>query len=214
MQTHYVISEGQPELDVKPSLSLPSGVEVGLSQPAAHSDSLESQVAGVQQQQTTQYILATTTNGDGNGESASWKARNCLCGEIQLEQLTKPSYLEHLGVSLEHLLKQLAVLHLLPMLYKVLTVTLKRDPWPVRGTAAFFLRDGKRKQKLSFVWTFFCLIPEEPYFSTCGWMYCIWYRFQQRRKRFSKQGGVAGRICPVNFFDIYNLRKGSWGMPL
>ncbi|XP_044295500.1 PR domain zinc finger protein 10 isoform X1 [Varanus komodoensis] len=65
-QTHYVIAESQPELDVKPNLSLSSAVEVDLSQPPAHSDSLESQTAN--QQQATQYIITTTTNGDGNGD--------------------------------------------------------------------------------------------------------------------------------------------------
>ncbi|XP_053125292.1 PR domain zinc finger protein 10 isoform X2 [Hemicordylus capensis] len=66
-QTHYVIAEGQPELDVKPNLSLSSAVEVGLPQPSPHSDSLESQTAS--QQQTTQYIITTTTNGDESSDA-------------------------------------------------------------------------------------------------------------------------------------------------
>ncbi|KAL8173725.1 UNVERIFIED_CONTAM: PR domain zinc finger protein 10 [Gekko kuhli] len=65
-QTHYVISGGQSELDVKPNLSLSSGVEVGLAQPSTHSEPLESPTAN--QQQTTQYIITTTTNGNGSNE--------------------------------------------------------------------------------------------------------------------------------------------------
>ncbi|KAJ6656070.1 hypothetical protein lerEdw1_004476 [Lerista edwardsae] len=59
-QTQYVIAGSQPDLDVKPNLSLSSGVEVGLSQAPAHSDSLESQAANPQP--ATQYIITTTTN--------------------------------------------------------------------------------------------------------------------------------------------------------
>ncbi|XP_074018418.1 PR domain zinc finger protein 10 isoform X4 [Numenius arquata] len=65
-QTHYVISEGQPDLDVKQNSSLPSEVQVGVSQPPAHTDSLESQTSS--QQPTTQYIITTTTNGSGGSE--------------------------------------------------------------------------------------------------------------------------------------------------
>uniref|UniRef100_A0A8C3PL48 PR domain zinc finger protein 10 n=1 Tax=Calidris pygmaea TaxID=425635 RepID=A0A8C3PL48_9CHAR len=65
-QTHYVISEGQPDLDVKQNSSLPSEVPVGVSQPPAHTDSLESQTSS--QQPTTQYIITTTTNGSGGSE--------------------------------------------------------------------------------------------------------------------------------------------------
>ncbi|NXK16859.1 PRD10 protein, partial [Arenaria interpres] len=65
-QTHYVISEGQPDLDVKQNSSLPSEVQVGVSQPPAHTDSLESQAGS--QQPTTQYIITTTTNGSGGSE--------------------------------------------------------------------------------------------------------------------------------------------------
>ncbi|NXN30319.1 PRD10 protein, partial [Nycticryphes semicollaris] len=66
-QTHYVISEGQPDLDVKQNSSLSGEVQVGVSQPpAAHTDSLESQTSG--QQPTTQYIITTTTNGSGGSE--------------------------------------------------------------------------------------------------------------------------------------------------
>uniref|UniRef100_A0A8C8SYZ7 PR domain zinc finger protein 10 n=1 Tax=Pelusios castaneus TaxID=367368 RepID=A0A8C8SYZ7_9SAUR len=72
-QTHYVISEGQPDLDVKQNSSLSSGVQVGVSQPSAHSDSLESQTTN--QQQTTQYIITTTTNGNGGSEVHITKPR-------------------------------------------------------------------------------------------------------------------------------------------
>lgn len=65
-QTHYVISEGQPDLDSKQNSSLSSEVQVGVSQPAAHTDPLESQPSS--QQQTTQYIITTTTNGSGGSE--------------------------------------------------------------------------------------------------------------------------------------------------
>ncbi|KFV84140.1 PR domain zinc finger protein 10, partial [Struthio camelus australis] len=65
-QTHYVISEGQPDLDVKQNSSLSSEVQVGVSQPSAHTDTLESQTSN--QQQTTQYIITTTTNGNGGSE--------------------------------------------------------------------------------------------------------------------------------------------------
>ncbi|KFW85547.1 PR domain zinc finger protein 10, partial [Manacus vitellinus] len=61
-QTHYVISEGQPDLD-KQTSSLPSEVQVGVSQPP---EPLESQPSS--QQQTTQYIITTTTNGSGGSE--------------------------------------------------------------------------------------------------------------------------------------------------
>ncbi|KAK2532751.1 hypothetical protein Q9233_005105 [Columba guinea] len=60
-QTHYVISEGQPELEAKQNSSLSSEVPVGASQPPAHAEPLESQPSG--QQQTAQYIITTTTNG-------------------------------------------------------------------------------------------------------------------------------------------------------
>ncbi|XP_030918601.1 PR domain zinc finger protein 10 isoform X6 [Geospiza fortis] len=65
-QTHYVISEGQPDLDGKQNSSLSSEVQVGISQPTAHTDPLESQTTN--QQQTTQYIITTTTNGSGGSE--------------------------------------------------------------------------------------------------------------------------------------------------
>ncbi|XP_060643604.2 PR domain zinc finger protein 10 isoform X1 [Anolis sagrei] len=65
-QTHYVIAEGQSELDVKPNLSLSSDVEVDLSQASAHSDSLESPSAS--QQQTAQFIITATTNGNGSSD--------------------------------------------------------------------------------------------------------------------------------------------------
>ncbi|XP_038017318.1 PR domain zinc finger protein 10 isoform X3 [Motacilla alba alba] len=65
-QTHYVISEGQPDLDGKQNSSLSSEVQVGVSQPTAHTDPLESQTSN--QQQTTQYIITTTTNGSGGSE--------------------------------------------------------------------------------------------------------------------------------------------------
>uniref|UniRef100_A0A8C4UHI0 PR domain zinc finger protein 10 n=1 Tax=Falco tinnunculus TaxID=100819 RepID=A0A8C4UHI0_FALTI len=72
-QTHYVISEGQPDLDVKQNSSLSSEVQVGVSQPPAHTDSLEPQTSG--QQQTTQYIITTTTNGNGSSEVHITKPR-------------------------------------------------------------------------------------------------------------------------------------------
>lgn len=73
MQTHYVISEGQPDLDVKQNSSLSSEVQVGVSQPPAHADTLESQTSN--QQQTTQYIITTTTNGNGGSEVHITKPR-------------------------------------------------------------------------------------------------------------------------------------------
>ncbi|XP_050766850.1 PR domain zinc finger protein 10 isoform X9 [Gymnogyps californianus] len=72
-QTHYVISEGQPDLDVKQNSSLSSEVQVGVSQPPAHTDTLESQTSS--QQQTTQYIITTTTNGNGGSEVHITKPR-------------------------------------------------------------------------------------------------------------------------------------------
>ncbi|XP_075298644.1 PR domain zinc finger protein 10 isoform X4 [Opisthocomus hoazin] len=72
-QTHYVISEGQPDLDVKQNPSLSSEVQVGVSQPPAHTDTLESQASG--QQPTTQYIITTTTNGSGGSEVHITKPR-------------------------------------------------------------------------------------------------------------------------------------------
>ncbi|XP_062450529.1 PR domain zinc finger protein 10 isoform X4 [Rhea pennata] len=72
-QTHYVISEGQPDLDVKQNSSLSSEVQVGVSQPSAHTDTLESQTNN--QQQTTQYIITTTTNGNGGSEVHITKPR-------------------------------------------------------------------------------------------------------------------------------------------
>ncbi|KAM6312498.1 PR domain zinc finger protein 10 isoform 4-T5 [Podargus strigoides] len=65
-QTHYVISEGQTDLDGKQNSSLSSEVQVGVSQPPAHTDTLESPASG--QQPTTQYIITTTTNGNGGSE--------------------------------------------------------------------------------------------------------------------------------------------------
>ncbi|XP_075029148.1 PR domain zinc finger protein 10 isoform X4 [Calonectris borealis] len=72
-QTHYVISEGQPDLDVKQNSSLSGEVQVGVSQPPAHTDTLESQTSS--QQQTTQYIITTTTNGNGGSEVHITKPR-------------------------------------------------------------------------------------------------------------------------------------------
>ncbi|XP_029428848.1 PR domain zinc finger protein 10 isoform X2 [Rhinatrema bivittatum] len=62
-QTHYVISEGQSDLEMNKSSSLSEGVQVGV---ASSSDALEQQTAN--QQQTTQYIITTTTNGNGGSE--------------------------------------------------------------------------------------------------------------------------------------------------
>ncbi|XP_043850693.1 PR domain zinc finger protein 10 isoform X2 [Dromiciops gliroides] len=64
-QTHFVISEGQPEIEEKQTSALTSGVQVGVSQPSTHADALESQTTNPPQ--TTQYII-TTTNGNGNSE--------------------------------------------------------------------------------------------------------------------------------------------------
>ncbi|NWU96946.1 PRD10 protein, partial [Upupa epops] len=67
-QTHYVISEGQSDLDVKQNSSLSGDVQVGVSQtPAPTAHTLESP-ASSQQQQTTEYIITTTTNGNGGSE--------------------------------------------------------------------------------------------------------------------------------------------------
>ncbi|NXI35011.1 PRD10 protein, partial [Galbula dea] len=65
-QTHYVVSEGQPDLDVKQNSSLSSEVQVGVSQPPAPTDTLEPQ--GSSQQPTTQYIITTATNGNSGSE--------------------------------------------------------------------------------------------------------------------------------------------------
>uniref|UniRef100_A0A8C0B5D6 PR domain zinc finger protein 10 n=1 Tax=Buteo japonicus TaxID=224669 RepID=A0A8C0B5D6_9AVES len=72
-QTHYVISEGQSDLNVKQNSSLSSEVQVDVSQPPAHTDTLESQTSS--QQQTTQYIITTTTNGNGGSEVHITKPR-------------------------------------------------------------------------------------------------------------------------------------------
>uniref|UniRef100_A0A8C9TLQ1 PR domain zinc finger protein 10 n=1 Tax=Scleropages formosus TaxID=113540 RepID=A0A8C9TLQ1_SCLFO len=57
--THYVISEGQTELDSKQAAVVQSASQV-------HPDQLDQQPAG--QQATTQYIITTTTNGNGASE--------------------------------------------------------------------------------------------------------------------------------------------------
>ncbi|KAJ8403800.1 hypothetical protein AAFF_G00346680 [Aldrovandia affinis] len=57
--THYVISEGQAELD-------PKQATVAQSSAQLHSDQLEQ--ASTNQQATTQYIITTTTNGNGASE--------------------------------------------------------------------------------------------------------------------------------------------------
>ncbi|XP_044524912.1 PR domain zinc finger protein 10 [Gracilinanus agilis] len=64
-QTHFVISEGQPEIEEKQTSALSSAVQVGVSQQSTHADALESQTTNPPQ--TTQYII-TTTNGNGNSE--------------------------------------------------------------------------------------------------------------------------------------------------
>ncbi|XP_019516337.1 PREDICTED: PR domain zinc finger protein 10 [Hipposideros armiger] len=61
-QGHYVLSESQPELEEKQASPLSAGVQV---QPTAHSD-LDPQTTS--QQQPTQYIITTTTNGNGSSE--------------------------------------------------------------------------------------------------------------------------------------------------
>lgn len=58
---HYVLSESQSELEEKQASALSGGVQV---QPAAHSD-LDPQTTS---QQPTQYIITTTTNGNGDSE--------------------------------------------------------------------------------------------------------------------------------------------------
>lgn len=58
-QTHYVISDGQTELENKQDNVPPTNTEVT-------SDSLEQPSAN--QQATTQYIIKTTTNGSGASE--------------------------------------------------------------------------------------------------------------------------------------------------
>lgn len=58
---HYVLSESQSELEEKQASALSGGVQV---QPAAHSD-LDPQTTS---QQPTQYIITTTTNGNGSSE--------------------------------------------------------------------------------------------------------------------------------------------------
>lgn len=59
LQTHYVISEGQTELDDKQDNTTPTTTEV-------NTDQLEQPSAG--QQATTQYVIKTTTNGSGASE--------------------------------------------------------------------------------------------------------------------------------------------------
>lgn len=56
--THYVISEGQSELDAKQAVPQPTN--------QSHSEHLETQ--STNQQATTQYIITTTTNGSGASE--------------------------------------------------------------------------------------------------------------------------------------------------
>ncbi len=59
LQTHYVISEGQTELDGK-QVNVPS------SAAQVHLDPMEQ--PAISQQTTTQYIITTTTNGAGASE--------------------------------------------------------------------------------------------------------------------------------------------------
>lgn len=58
LQTHYVISEGQTELETKQTL--PQNTN------QAHTEHLEQPPTN--QQTTTQYIITTTTNGSGTSE--------------------------------------------------------------------------------------------------------------------------------------------------
>lgn len=58
LQTHYVISEGQNELETKQA--------VPQNTTQSHAEHLEQQPAN--QQATTQYIITTTTNGSGTSE--------------------------------------------------------------------------------------------------------------------------------------------------
>ncbi|XP_072585435.1 PR domain zinc finger protein 10 isoform X5 [Vulpes vulpes] len=59
---HYVLSESQPELEEKQASALSAGVQV----PAATHSDLDPQTTS--QQQPTQYIITTTTNGNGSSE--------------------------------------------------------------------------------------------------------------------------------------------------
>ncbi|XP_038520315.1 PR domain zinc finger protein 10 isoform X3 [Canis lupus familiaris] len=59
---HYVLSESQPELEEKQASALSAGVQV----PAASHSDLDPQTTS--QQQPTQYIITTTTNGNGSSE--------------------------------------------------------------------------------------------------------------------------------------------------
>ena len=58
LQTHYVISEGQSELETKQA--------VPQSTAQTHGEDLEQQPPN--QQAATQYIITTTTNGSGTSE--------------------------------------------------------------------------------------------------------------------------------------------------
>lgn len=58
LQTHYVISEGQTELETKQAAPQ--------STTQTHTENLEQQPTN--QQATTQYIITTTTNGSGTSE--------------------------------------------------------------------------------------------------------------------------------------------------
>ncbi|XP_069038590.1 PR domain zinc finger protein 10 [Lepisosteus oculatus] len=60
-QTHYVISEGQAELD-------PKQAAVPQSSAPVHPDQLEPQQQAAAQQPAAQYIITTTTNGSGASE--------------------------------------------------------------------------------------------------------------------------------------------------
>lgn len=59
LQTHYVISEGQTELDNKQDNAPPTTTEV-------NTDPLEQPSAG--QEATTHYVIKTTTNGSATSE--------------------------------------------------------------------------------------------------------------------------------------------------
>lgn len=72
LQTHYVISEGQAELETKQS--------VAQNTTQAHTEHLEEQTAS--QPTTTQYIITTTTNGSGASEvhiTKPWNVQQELC---------------------------------------------------------------------------------------------------------------------------------------
>lgn len=78
LQTHYVISEGQTEMEAKHT--------VPQNATQAHAEHLEEQTTG--QQTTTQYIITTTTNGGATGEVHITKPWNAERWALQSLRLT------------------------------------------------------------------------------------------------------------------------------